>query len=88
MQAVEILEQLVAFPSVVGQANGAIVEWIRAYAAQCGARITILLGPEGDRSNLFATIGPVHLQWRPTAEADSAPPDFRAGAARAAGRRC
>ncbi len=61
MQAVGILEQLVAFPSVVGQANGAIVEWIRAYAAQCGARITILPGPEGDRSNLFATIGPVDV---------------------------
>ncbi|CAN7267544.1 acetylornithine deacetylase [Pararhizobium sp. LjRoot235] len=58
MQAVEILEQLVAFPSVVGQANGAIVEWIRAYVARFNQEVTILPGPEGDRSNLFATIGP------------------------------
>jgi acetylornithine deacetylase len=61
MQAVEILERLIAFPSVVGQANGAIVEWIRAYVESCNVGITILPGPEGDRSNLFATIGPVDV---------------------------
>ena len=61
MQAVEILEQLVAFPSVVGQANGAIVEWIRAYVAGFNQEVTILPGPEGDRSNLFATIGPKNV---------------------------
>jgi len=61
MQAIEILERLIAFSSVVGQANGAIVEWIRAYVESCGARITILPGPEGDRSNLFATIGPIDV---------------------------
>lgn len=61
MQAVEILERLIAFPSVVGQANGAIVEWIRAYVESYNVRITILPGPEGDRSNLFATIGPVDV---------------------------
>lgn len=58
MQAVEILEQLVAFPSIVGQANSAIVDWIRAYVARFNQEVTILPGPEGDRSNLFATIGP------------------------------
>ena len=62
MQAVEILEQLVAFPSVVGQANGAIVEWIGAYLARFNLEVTILIGPEGDRSNLFATIGPKNVR--------------------------
>ncbi|MEK1931971.1 MAG: acetylornithine deacetylase [Pararhizobium sp.] len=61
MQAIEILERLIAFPSVVGQPNGAIVAWIRAHVESCGARVTILPGPEGDRSNLFATIGPVDV---------------------------
>ncbi|TDW36931.1 acetylornithine deacetylase [Rhizobium azibense] len=61
MKAFEILEQLVAFPSVVGQANGAIVEWVRAYAARFNLEVTILQGPEGDRSNLFATIGPKNV---------------------------
>ncbi|OAP36360.1 acetylornithine deacetylase [Sinorhizobium glycinis] len=55
----DILAQLVSFPSVVGTANHAIVEWIRAYLTELGAKVSVLPGPEGDRSNLFATIGPV-----------------------------
>lgn len=54
----EILERLVAFPSVVGQPNGDIVGWVRDYAEKCGAQVTVTTGPEGDRANLFATIGP------------------------------
>src|SRR4051794_7889432 len=58
MQAIEILERLVGFPSVVGTPNGEIVAWIRHYLQSHGAVVTELPGPEGDRSNLFATIGP------------------------------
>ncbi|MBX5086135.1 acetylornithine deacetylase [Rhizobium lentis] len=58
MQAIEILERLVGFPSVVGTPNGEIVGWIRHYLQNHGIAITELRGPEGDRSNLFATIGP------------------------------
>lgn len=54
----DILERLVSFPSVVGQPNATIVQWIADYARSHGAQVTIALGPEGDRSNLFATIGP------------------------------
>ncbi|PXW55139.1 acetylornithine deacetylase [Chelatococcus asaccharovorans] len=61
MNAEEILACLVAFPSVVGQPNGAIVDWIRTYAEGCGASVTVLPGPEGDRANLFATIGPAEV---------------------------
>ncbi|WP_092587578.1 acetylornithine deacetylase [Rhizobium mongolense] len=61
MHAIEILERLVAFPSVAGQANGPIVEWIRAYIEGCNVKVTILAGPEGDRANLFATIGPADV---------------------------
>ncbi len=61
MHAVEILERLIAFPSVAGQANDAIVEWIRAYIEDCNATVTVLPGPEGNRSNLFATIGPADV---------------------------
>lgn len=62
MQAIEILETLVGFPSVVGTPNGAIVAWIRNYLQSHGIDVTILPGPEGDRSNLFATIGPREVQ--------------------------
>lgn len=58
MQAVEILEKLVGFPSVVSTPNSDIVAWIRGYLQDHGIAVTLLPGPEGDRSNLFATIGP------------------------------
>lgn len=58
MNVEEILATLIAFPSVVGTPNGAIVNWIRDYCQAAGAEVTVLPGPEGDRSNLFVTIGP------------------------------
>jgi acetylornithine deacetylase len=61
MNATEILDRLVGFPSVVGTPNDGIVAWIRDYAERCGAKVTVLPGPEGDRANLFATIGPDHV---------------------------
>jgi acetylornithine deacetylase len=58
MNVEEILARLIAFPSVVGTPNSAIVDWIRAYCLAVGAEVTVHPGPEGDRSSLFATIGP------------------------------
>lgn len=54
----EILEALVQFPSVVGQPNAAIAGWIAQYLGDLGIDAQFLPGPEGDRTNLFATIGP------------------------------
>ncbi len=58
MRAIDILEKLVGFPSVVGTPNHEVVEWIRSYLKGYGIEAHILTGPEGDRANLFATIGP------------------------------
>jgi len=58
MNEVEILEKLVSFRSVVGAPNGDIIDWIANYLKALGALVHILPGPEGDRSNLFATLGP------------------------------
>lgn len=58
MTAIEILRQLVSFPSVVGTPNGEIVGWILDYLARYGVAATVLPGPEGDRANLLASIGP------------------------------
>ena len=58
MNATEILERLVGFPSVVGTPNDQIVAWIKGYLERYDAAVTVLPGPEGDRANLFATIGP------------------------------
>lgn len=54
----DILARLISFPTVVGTPNGEMVEWIREYCQAAGAEATVHPGPEGDRSNLFATIGP------------------------------
>ncbi len=78
MDIVDILSRLVAFPSVVGLPNHAITDWIRAYAEEHGAVVTTLPGPEGDRSNLFVSVGPAerhgyvlsgHMDVVPAAEA-------------------
>lgn len=58
MHAIDILEKLVSFPSVVGTPNGPIVDWIRSFLEAHGAVVEVLPGPEGDRANLFATLGP------------------------------
>lgn len=61
MTVVEILERLIAFPSVVGTPNHAIVDGIRVILEEAGARVQSLPGPEGDRFNLFATVGPAMM---------------------------
>lgn len=53
-----ILAELVGFPSVCRTPNGAIIEHVRAYLAGHGVDSVTVPGPEGDRANLFATIGP------------------------------
>lgn len=53
-----ILSELVRFPSVVGRPNAAVAGWIADYLARFGVIAELLPGPEGDRVNLFATIGP------------------------------
>jgi len=58
MTAIEILDRLIRFRSVVGTPNGAIVDWIKDYLESHGVPVAVLTGPEGDRANLFATIGP------------------------------
>ena len=61
MDALDILDRLIAFRSVVGMPNAEIVGWITNYLELQGAKVTVLPGPEGDRSNLFATIGPADV---------------------------
>lgn len=56
--AASLLNDLVSFASVVGLPNDEIVSYVERYFQQQGATVHRLIGPEGDRSNLFATIGP------------------------------
>lgn len=58
MNATGILGNLVRIPSVVGAPNAEIVEYVAAHLKALGVEARVLPGPEGDRANLFATIGP------------------------------
>lgn len=58
MTAEDILGSLVAHASVVGEPNGALVDFVHDHLVALGARCWVVGGPEGDRFNLFATIGP------------------------------
>ena len=59
MTAIEpILADLVAIPSLPGAPNAAIVDRVRAELARHGVESAVIPGPEGDRFNLFATVGP------------------------------
>lgn len=56
--ALDILEKLVAIPVLPGQKNRQIVDFIAQFLEGQGVQVSRLVGPEGDRENLFATIGP------------------------------
>ena len=60
MSPEEILANLVGFASVVGRPNGEIVDFVCDYFARHSVEAVRLPGPEGNRSNVFATIGPKH----------------------------
>ncbi len=53
----EMLARLVGFETVTGQPNTALMDFVRDYLQAHGVTVHLLPGPEGGRSNLFATIG-------------------------------
>lgn len=57
-RAEEILSALIAHPSVTGAPNTPIVDMVVGLLEQAGAAVTRIMGPEGDREAIFATIGP------------------------------
>ncbi|MBY5987750.1 acetylornithine deacetylase [Roseovarius atlanticus] len=53
----EMLEELVGHETVVGRPNLSLIEAVADWLEGHGISCRILVGPEGDRANLFATIG-------------------------------
>ena len=54
----ELLARLVAFRSVSRDSNLDIIDFCREHLARHGVESRIVPSPEGDKANLFATIGP------------------------------
>ena len=55
---VEILERLVAFPTVSRDSNLPLIDWIRNYLADHGVPSQLVHDDSGRKANLFASIGP------------------------------
>lgn len=54
----EILARLVAFPTVCGQSNEEMIDWIAAHLAGVGARVRRIVGERPDAFSLCASVGP------------------------------
>ena len=56
--AKEMLEKLVAFPSVSSESNLPIISFIEEYLSEHGVKSTRVYDDTGLKSNLYAQIGP------------------------------
>lgn len=54
----EMLARLVAFPSVSTSSNLDIINFCRDWLNSHGVESTLVMSPEGNKANLYATIGP------------------------------
>ena len=55
---IEILEHLIAFDTVSSKSNLELIAFVEAYLAEYGIASRRTVSPNGEKANLFATIGP------------------------------
>jgi acetylornithine deacetylase len=58
MNSLELLEQLVAFPTVSRDSNLALIEYVREFLAACGVNCRLYPDVTGRKANLYASVGP------------------------------
>ncbi len=58
MKPVDILERLIAFPTVSSQENRNLIDWVAGLLAENGIESTIIADSTGKKANLYATVGP------------------------------
>ncbi|MDX8535907.1 acetylornithine deacetylase [Mesorhizobium sp. VK25A] len=56
--AKQILEKLVAFPTISHESNLSMVDYMADFLRQLGARVFLQHNEDGRKANLFATLGP------------------------------
>ena len=57
-RTINLLADLVAFPTVSGEPNGEIIGYIKSYLESHGVNVLLDVTDDGKQMNLFATIGP------------------------------
>lgn len=58
MDSLDLLDRLIAFPTVSLQSNRDMIAFMRAVLDEAGAQVIEFEGPQAGNLNLFATIGP------------------------------
>ncbi len=58
LSAREILDRLVAFPTVSRDSNLALIAWVEEYLESWGVKSRRVYNPEGNKAALFANVGP------------------------------
>jgi acetylornithine deacetylase len=59
--SLEILDRLIAFPSVSRDSNLELIHYIRAFLEELGVESQLVPNEEGTKANLYATLGPKDL---------------------------
>ena len=58
METVELLDRLVAFPTVSARSNLDLIEFVRTFLGEQGIVASVFPDVSGQKANLFATVGP------------------------------
>lgn len=58
MSTLDLLDRLIAFPTVSRDPNRELIAFVQAFLGQHGIASEIIATPDGRKANLFATIGP------------------------------
>jgi acetylornithine deacetylase len=57
-QSFEMIQRLIAFDTVSRNSNLQLIHYVRDYLAGRGVQSTLVESPDGNKANLFATVGP------------------------------
>ncbi len=58
MNTIELLDRLVAFPTISATSNLDLLAFVRDYLAERGVASTLIPDTTGQKANLFASVGP------------------------------
>jgi acetylornithine deacetylase len=61
MTTLELLDKLIAFPTVSSESNRSLIDFIRVFLAERGIESELFCADNGRKANLFATVGPKNL---------------------------